>query len=372
MPRQLSNQHPGNEELFESKLPTKKPGTCQPGVRVRPGGSESYPDEGNTLTPHCHQESESLERKKYALSKDAGTSPDPCIPSPQPIDKSKRAPEPAPSKKKTITVDEYWARGEQKRQDKLDQAHLEAQCLEREHEATCKFAEMRRVDKEDHKRLAKMRELKKHKEKAKEEAARAACEKMAQEDASRMAESPPRDENDEELDYYDDVERDAEMSSQETVPMSSQDPASQEMAPASNQDSASHEMVPTSSQDSASQDTASMPSQDSTTDATIIGAVGGTLMEDETCFKGPTLRCTPAKEVLLDLVFKEALDQLIDTPLGYLAVLAVCIEQIRKNQSIVDAHGTDQGPAQTPSTTTWNGEPVHSPIDNSYCPGASE
>ena len=59
---------------------------------------------------------------------------------------------------------------------------------------------------------------------------------------ARAAESPPRDENDEVLDYYDDLDQDSEMasSSQGTVPMSSQDTApvsSQETAPMSSQES---------------------------------------------------------------------------------------------------------------------------------------
>ena len=52
---------------------------------------------------------------------------------------------------------------------------------------------------------------------------------------ARAAESPHRDENNEELDYYDDIDRDTEMaSSQETVPMTSQE--SNDTAPTSSQE----------------------------------------------------------------------------------------------------------------------------------------
>ena len=69
---------------------------------------------------------------------------------------------------------------------------------------------------------------------------------------ARAAESPPWDENNEALDYYDDVDQDTEMaSSQETIPMSSQDTArvsSQETVPMSSQESKA--TAPTSSQES--------------------------------------------------------------------------------------------------------------------------
>ena len=52
-----------------------------------------------------------MERQKHTLSQDEGASPDMHIPSPQPIDKLKVA-EPAPMKKKSISVQEYHARGE--------------------------------------------------------------------------------------------------------------------------------------------------------------------------------------------------------------------------------------------------------------------
>ena len=52
-----------------------------------------------------------MERQKYAFSQDDSTSPDMCIPSPQPIDKSKVA-ESVPMKKKGISVQEYHTRGQ--------------------------------------------------------------------------------------------------------------------------------------------------------------------------------------------------------------------------------------------------------------------
>ena len=54
-----------------------------------------------------------MKRQKYALSQDEGASPDMCIPSPQPIDKSKVT-ESVPMKKKAISVQEYHARGQRR------------------------------------------------------------------------------------------------------------------------------------------------------------------------------------------------------------------------------------------------------------------
>ena len=114
LPRNSADQCPGNEDLF---VGTDKRGTCQPGMKIHPAGSESYPDEGNNLARRWHWESESLERKKYALSQHEGASLDMCIPLPKPIDKSKKALEQVSMKKKSITVDEYQARDEHKRRD---------------------------------------------------------------------------------------------------------------------------------------------------------------------------------------------------------------------------------------------------------------
>ena len=81
-------------------------------MKICPASSESYPNKGNNLAHHWHQESESLERKKYALSQDEGASLDMHIPLPKPINKSKKASEQVPVKKKSIMVDEYQARDE--------------------------------------------------------------------------------------------------------------------------------------------------------------------------------------------------------------------------------------------------------------------
>ena len=95
--------HPGNESLY---VGTDKKGTHP---NIRPAGSEF--DGGNSLTCQWHQESESMEKQKYALSQDEGASPDMCIPSPWHIDKSKVA-ELVPVKKKAISMQEYHARGQ--------------------------------------------------------------------------------------------------------------------------------------------------------------------------------------------------------------------------------------------------------------------
>ena len=101
-PRVSEDLHPGNEALYMA--PDKK-GTH---LNFQPVSFEF--DGGNSLTHQWHWESKSMERQKYALSQDEGTSPDMCIPSPWPIDKLKVA-KPAPMKKKLMTVQEYHARG---------------------------------------------------------------------------------------------------------------------------------------------------------------------------------------------------------------------------------------------------------------------
>ena len=91
------------------------------------------------------------------------------------------------------------------------------------------------MDKEDLERIA--REVKEREEKARCTAEEELIQRTLQEkEAARAMESPPRDENNEVLDYYDALDQDSEMasSSQGTVPMSSQDTAptsSQETAP---------------------------------------------------------------------------------------------------------------------------------------------
>ena len=112
---------------------------------------------------------------------------------------------------------------------------------------------------------------------------------------ARVAESPAWNENNEELDYIDDLDRDMEMaSSQEIVPVSSQE--SQEMSASQGTAPASSQEMTSASQESMSQDTVSMPSQESTTDATIPDAASSVPMEDETCLEGSTLKCTPEEE----------------------------------------------------------------------------
>ena len=153
-------------------------------------------------------------------------------------------------------------------------------------------------------------------------------------EAAREAESPPRDENNEALDYYDNVNQDTEMaSSQETVPMSSQDTAptsSQETAPMSSQESKA--TAPTSSQESMTQET-SMPSLETATCATILNTADEAPMEDETCLEGPTLKCTPQEErALLNPLLAEFLDHLEDVPSGYLNLIVARINEIRKTR----------------------------------------
>ena len=101
---------------------------------------------------------------------------------------------------------------------------------------------------------------------------------LQEEEAARAAESPPWDENDEALDYYDNLDQDSDTapaSSQETVPMSSQE---------------SKATAPTSSQESVTEET--MPSLETATGATILDATDEINMEDETCLEGPTLKCS--------------------------------------------------------------------------------
>ena len=148
-----------------------------------------------------------------------------------------------------------------------------------------------------------------------------------------MEESPLWDENNEEFNYYDDVDRDTEMaSSQETTPVSSQEtvPASsQETPPMSSQESRG--TAPVSSQESMSQGTMSISSQESTTGTTILDAEGGTPMEDEACLDDPTMKCSPEEErELLNPLLTEPFDHLEDMPLGYLDVLVARINEVRR------------------------------------------
>ena len=156
---------------------------------------------------------------------------------------------------------------------------------------------------------------------------------MQEEEAARAAESPPRDENDEVLDYYDDLDQDSEMasssqgmiamSSQETMPASSQD-----TAPMSSQESKA--TAPVSSQESTTQDT-NMPSLETAMGATILDAADGTNMEDESCLEGPTLKCSLQEErALLNPLLAESLDHLEDVSLGYLTLIEARIHEIQR------------------------------------------
>ena len=148
---------------------------------------------------------------------------------------------------------------------------------------------------------------------------------LQKEEAARVAELPPRDENYEALDYYDDLDQDSEMtsSSQGTVPMSSQD-----TAPASSQESKA--TAPVSSQESVTQET-TMPSLETTTGTTILDAADESNMEDETCLEGQTFMCSLQDErALLNQLLADSLNHLENVPLGYLTLIEACINEIRR------------------------------------------
>ena len=124
----------------------------------------------------------------------------------------------------------------------MEEEHKAAKHKQKEKEETLhKQEEIRQMDQEDLEQI--VREVKKR-----EENTRCTTEEelvwrtLQEEEVARAVESPPQDENDEALDYYNDLNQDSEMasSSQGTVPMSSQN-----TAPAS-----SEETVPMSSQES--------------------------------------------------------------------------------------------------------------------------
>ena len=187
------------------------------------------------------------------------------------------------------------------------------------------------MDQEDLERIA--REAKERKDKA-----RCTTEEelvwhtLQEEEAARVAESPPRDENDEALDYYDDLNQDSEMasSSQGMIPVSSQETAptsSQDTAPMSRQESKA--TAPASSQESATQEDTNVPSLETATGATILNAADGTNMEDESCLEGPTLKCSLQEErALLNPLLAESLDHLEDVSPGYLTLIEVRIHEI--------------------------------------------
>ena len=136
---------------------------------------------------------------------------------------------------------------------------------------------MRWVDQEHLERMERLK--KEQEEKAQQDAEVELVQWTLEAEVARGEESPPQDENNKALNYYDDVDRDTEMvSSQETVPASSQE---------------SRSTAFTSSQESMSQGTTSISSQESTTGNTILDAAGRTPMEDETCLNGPNMKCTP-------------------------------------------------------------------------------
>ena len=150
------------------------------------------------------------------------------------------------------------------------------------------------MDQEHLERMARLKESREQEEKAYQATEQELVRCTMEAGAAREAESPPRDENNEALDYCDDVDQDTEMaSSQETVLMSSQDttPASsQKTVPMSSQESKA--TAPVSSQESMTQET-SMPSLETAMSATILDAADEAPMEDETCLEGPMLKCTP-------------------------------------------------------------------------------
>ena len=311
---------PGNEDLYVA--PEKKE-TC-PKLRLASSEFEG----GNSLACQRHRESESMERQKYTLSQDECASPDMCIPSPQPIDKSKVA-ELAPVKKKAILMEEYHARGQRWW---AEEEHKEAKCKKKEKEETLhKQEEIRWMDQEDLEWMA--REAREREEKARRTTEEELIwHTLQKEEVARAAESPPRDKNDEVLDYYDNLDQDSKMasSSQGTVPMSSQDTAptsSQETAPMPSQESKATAPVP--SQESATEET--MPSLETAMGTTILDVTDETNMEDETCLEGPTLKNSLQEErALLNPLLAESLDHLEDVPLGYLTLIEACISEIQR------------------------------------------
>ena len=156
---------------------------------------------------------------------------------------------------------------------------------------------------------------------------------LQEEEAARAAESPPWDENDEVLDYYDDLDQDSEMasSSQGMIPMSSQETvpvSSQDTAPMSNQES--KVTTPASSQESTTQDT-DMPSLETAMGATILDAADGTNMEDKSCLEGPTLKYSLQEErALVNPLLAESLNHMEDVSLGYLTLIEARIHEIRR------------------------------------------
>ena len=187
------------------------------------------------------------------------------------------------------------------------------------------------MDQEDLDRIAK--ELREWEDKAQCIAeAELVWHTLEEEEAAHIVDSPPHDENDEALDYYDDVDQDTEMaSSQGTIPMTSQEShdtapmSSQETVPMSSQESKS--TTPASSQKSTTSET-SMPSLETATGTTLLNAAGKAPM-DEACLQGPMLKCTLQEErALLNPLLTESLDHLEEVPLGYLSLIEARINEI--------------------------------------------
>ena len=318
-PRVSTDLHPGNEDLY---IAPEKKETC-PKLRL---ASLEFKG-GNSLTHQWRQESESMERQKYALSQDECTSPDMRIPSPQPIDMLKVT-QSVPVKKKAISMEEYHARGQHRWAEEECKV---AELKQKEKEETLHMQEeIRWMDEKDLEQIA--REAKEREEKAQRTVEKELVwHTLQEEEAARAVESPPRDKNDEVLDYYDNLNQDSEMasSSQGTVPMSSQNTAptsSQETAIMSSQESKA--TTPASSQESATQDT-NMPSLETATGATILDAADETNMEDESYLEGPTLKCSLQEErALLNPLLAESLDYLEDISPGYLTLIEALIHEI--------------------------------------------
>ena len=134
------------------------------------------------------------------------------------------------------------------------------------------------MDQEHLERMARIKESREWEEKAWQNAEQELIRHTMEAEVAGAAESPPWDENNEVLDYYDNVDQDTEMaSSQETVPMTSQESndttptSSQETVPMSSQESKA--TAPPSSQESVTQET-SMPSLETATGATILDPAG--------------------------------------------------------------------------------------------------
>ena len=231
-------------------------------------------------------------------------------------------------KKKVISMEEYHARGQCRQ---AEEEHKAVKLKQREREETlCKQEEIRWMDQEDLEQIAKEVKEREHKAQHTTEEELVQCT-LQEEEATRAVESPPRDENDEVLDYHDDLDQDSEMasSSQGMIPMSSQETApvsSQDTAPMSSQESKA--TAPASSQESATLDTG-MPSLETAMGTTILNATDGTQMEDESCLEGSMLKCSLQEErALLNPLLAESLDHLEDVSPGYLTLIEACIHEI--------------------------------------------